>query len=351
MQWKLTITNNSGFLFFLPQSFFIDRCFQLFDRDCDGQIKTQEFVDELRALVFGTQTEKLRFLFNIYNIRGTGKLVKSEVQQMLKSCMEESKLKFSADNLQALTDALVTAANTSRDGRISFDELRALVEKHPTIAENLNISPSQTPEVSAPRSWCRHFSRTYVQNNMKKIVFLIVFFLINVGLGAVNGWRYWDQNNWIILARINGLPLNFNCTVIVLLMLRRLITALRATFWVKFLPIDQNIMFHKLCGYLILAQSIAHTIGHIGNAGAISTRTMTPAHVIFTTKAGYGWVANTAPPTGASVAHGWRVRPEICRSRVRAPPPAHWPDGGPESLRSPCCGLYTKRKPLFMENL
>ncbi|GFO12680.1 hypothetical protein PoB_003918500 [Plakobranchus ocellatus] len=26
-------------------------------------------------------------------------------------------------------------------------------------------------------------------------------------------------------------------------------------------------------------------------------------------------------------------------SRVRAPPPAPWPDGGPKSLRSPCCGL------------
>ncbi|GFO10960.1 hypothetical protein PoB_003746500 [Plakobranchus ocellatus] len=33
-------------------------------------------------------------------------------------------------------------------------------------------------------------------------------------------------------------------------------------------------------------------------------------------------------------------------SRVRAPPPASWPDGGPESLRSPCCGLaiYKKQK-------
>ncbi|GFN80853.1 hypothetical protein PoB_000735900 [Plakobranchus ocellatus] len=34
-------------------------------------------------------------------------------------------------------------------------------------------------------------------------------------------------------------------------------------------------------------------------------------------------------------------------SRVRAPPPAPWPDGGPESLRSPCCGLaiYKNQKP------
>ncbi|GFO32241.1 hypothetical protein PoB_005874600 [Plakobranchus ocellatus] len=26
-------------------------------------------------------------------------------------------------------------------------------------------------------------------------------------------------------------------------------------------------------------------------------------------------------------------------SRVRAPPPATWPDRGPEILRSPCCGM------------
>ncbi|GFO39692.1 hypothetical protein PoB_006619700 [Plakobranchus ocellatus] len=32
-------------------------------------------------------------------------------------------------------------------------------------------------------------------------------------------------------------------------------------------------------------------------------------------------------------------------SRVRAQPPAPWPDGGPESLRSPCCGLAIYKKP------
>ncbi|GFN78836.1 hypothetical protein PoB_000534200 [Plakobranchus ocellatus] len=31
-------------------------------------------------------------------------------------------------------------------------------------------------------------------------------------------------------------------------------------------------------------------------------------------------------------------------SRVRAMPPAPWPDGGPESLRSPCCGLATQNR-------
>ncbi|GFO32814.1 hypothetical protein PoB_005931900 [Plakobranchus ocellatus] len=49
---------------------------------------------------------------------------------------------------------------------------------------------------------------------------------------------------------------------------------------------------------------------------------------------------------GKSVAQ-WlaSVYHEICRallSRARAPPPASWPDGGPESLRSPCCGQKPK---------
>ncbi|GFO18114.1 hypothetical protein PoB_004461900 [Plakobranchus ocellatus] len=34
-------------------------------------------------------------------------------------------------------------------------------------------------------------------------------------------------------------------------------------------------------------------------------------------------------------------------SRIRAPPPAPWPDGGPESLRSPCCvlAIYKNQTP------
>ncbi|GFO03080.1 hypothetical protein PoB_002958500 [Plakobranchus ocellatus] len=33
------------------------------------------------------------------------------------------------------------------------------------------------------------------------------------------------------------------------------------------------------------------------------------------------------------------ILPALLLSRVRIPPPAPWPCGGPESLRSPCCGL------------
>ncbi|GFO28535.1 hypothetical protein PoB_005504000 [Plakobranchus ocellatus] len=43
---------------------------------------------------------------------------------------------------------------------------------------------------------------------------------------------------------------------------------------------------------------------------------------------------------GGSVASDFALRSAgTLLSRVRAPPLAPWPDGEPESLRSPCCGL------------
>ncbi|GFN75527.1 hypothetical protein PoB_000203300 [Plakobranchus ocellatus] len=44
----------------------------------------------------------------------------------------------------------------------------------------------------------------------------------------------------------------------------------------------------------------------------------------------------------------WRIRPEIYRdplSRLPAPPPTPWPDGGPESLISPYCRLAISKTP------
>ncbi|CAL1536901.1 unnamed protein product, partial [Lymnaea stagnalis] len=146
---------------------------------------------------------------------------------------------------------------------------------------------------------CRHFTLTYMQNNRAKILFFFIYLLINIGLGAFNAWSYWGSNYWLITARTFGLPLDFNCTFIVVLMLRRVITYIRATPLVRVLPLDQHIMFHKLCGYMITLQSIGHTVAHVGNAMLVAeAKEMALWEVIFTHKAGIGWIAGLAPITG-----------------------------------------------------
>lgn len=53
--------------------------------------------------------------------------------------MEESSLSLTDDNLEDLTNVLFDAADVDESGTITFDELRAELEKHPGVIENLTI--------------------------------------------------------------------------------------------------------------------------------------------------------------------------------------------------------------------
>lgn len=52
------------------QSFFAERFFQLFDRDNSGYISLKELMDGLTLLTNGTEVDKLRFLFQVYDVDG-----------------------------------------------------------------------------------------------------------------------------------------------------------------------------------------------------------------------------------------------------------------------------------------
>lgn len=51
------------------------------------------------------------------------------------------------------------------------------------------------------------------------------------------------------------------------LMLRRCLTWLRATWVVRVLPLDQNILLHQIVGYAILLFTLVHTAAHVFNFG------------------------------------------------------------------------------------
>ena len=90
-------------------------------------------------------------------------------------------------------------------------------------------------------------SKRYIMN---KVMFMLVYLLINLGLSAVSIWRYWDSNYCVIIARICGMCLNFNCTFVVVLMLRYCLSWLRTTPAAYILPLDQSILFHKMVGIM-----------------------------------------------------------------------------------------------------
>lgn len=72
-------------------------------------------------------------------LAASGTIDREELGTVLRSCMEESSLVLSEENLQALTDALFDDADADKSGEITFEKLKDQLEKHPGVMQNLTI--------------------------------------------------------------------------------------------------------------------------------------------------------------------------------------------------------------------
>jgi magnesium-transporting ATPase (P-type) len=104
----------------------------------------------------------------------------------------------------------------------------------------------------------------YIKKNPTKVIFVTLYFLLNAALCIWVGYERRTEGGWVILARINGMCLNFNSMFILVLMMKGLLTWVRSTRYGKFFPIDQHIIFHISVAVVIFFQSLLHFIGHLG---------------------------------------------------------------------------------------
>ena len=70
---------------------------------------------------------------------GNGHIDFEDLRTVLMSCMGESALQFSDDQLDELTRALLEDADATNSGSITFEELQTALSKHPGLVENLTI--------------------------------------------------------------------------------------------------------------------------------------------------------------------------------------------------------------------
>lgn len=107
----------------------------IFDEDGGGNVDFQEFVSGLSAFSSkGNKDQKLAFAFKVYDIDRDGYISNGELFIVLKM-MVGSNLKD--QQLQQIVDKTLMEADLDKDGKISFEEFKKMVE-------NTDVSMSMT---------------------------------------------------------------------------------------------------------------------------------------------------------------------------------------------------------------
>ncbi|NXR04058.1 NOX5 oxidase, partial [Sagittarius serpentarius] len=318
----------------VKESFFAERFFALFDADGSGTISLEELLKALSLLVHGNEMDKLRFLFQVYDVdepsllpvwalrrigvpaltrcgarsprAGSGSIDPDELRVVLRWCLRESTIALPEERLGDLTLALFEAADKDHSGSITFEELREELEGFPEVMENLTISAASwlKPPPPAERS-CRprYLTRAYWHNHRSKLAFLGGYAGLNLLLFALAALRHAGFGGWLAVARGCGQCLNFNCAFLAVLMLRRCLTWLRATPIAKVLPLDQHVVFHQLVGYVVLALAAVHTGAHVANFSRLARQDgrHALAEYLLSARPGVGGLGGTASQTGLAL--------------------------------------------------
>ncbi len=242
------------------------------DTNGDGVVSRDEFLEGVRALVYGTDRDRLRFAFRLHDHDGDGFLSLDELERMIDiGLAEDSVEEHTTQSPEVLAAALLRAADRDGDGRVSFAELEQLVSARPELlremarAEALWMAPNRDllARLSAPSSAPEavHPARRWLENHWRSVAFVGLCALVNVALFAKALLASPDAGHTerlMQLGRATGAAMSFDAVLLLVPVMRRLLTRVRASWLGRLLPVDEAVGFHKLLGHTLVALTLAH---------------------------------------------------------------------------------------------
>jgi predicted ferric reductase/Ca2+-binding EF-hand superfamily protein len=245
------------------------RMLKALDRDQSGTLDKQEFLAAVRALVFGSEREKLEFVFRLHDDDDDGSLSELEILRMISIGLAESDLvSRKSQPPERLARTVAREADANGDGRVSFDEFAAVMARYPDVLAKITrseatwLAPNEAllAELAAPAARPSRLSHI-IQNHLGDSVLLLVYVLVCVTAFA-RGFALSspDDTSPTLLRLGRGLSpvLAFHVALVLVPVLRKLLTWVRKTWLGRVIDVDSAIDAHRVLGHVLFGLSLLH---------------------------------------------------------------------------------------------
>ena len=265
----------------IHSEFLAQRILTILDRDGNGQVSREEFLDAVRRLVFGSARQKLKLAFQIHDLDGNGRIEPLEIKRMIALNLAEEagndvsgvrSTRMRHEQVEALAKLFVLTADEDGDGSLDFQEFERIALGEPRLLELLAESeasrfiPERELRASRPEvpSLLQRLRRS-IENHVPWIGFLSLWACANAGMFAWGVISHRHDGPFIMLARGAGATLDLNGALILFSVMRGLLTRLRNSSLGRWLPLDDALSIHRLLGHSLLVAGVVHSAAHFAN--------------------------------------------------------------------------------------
>jgi dual oxidase len=332
---ELTISEFAEAMSMRSKDEFVRRMFALIDKDKNGFISFREFVDLLIIFANGSEQEKAKLLFDMYDVNAVGYLTEENFIAMIKSFLatvggkvEEAKLqatvkgmidraglghkkqldfqdflKMFGNDIKNLSKAKINFQGVRSRDRGSFleearDTIENIYESRQEIQERFQgeigtpvrdtskiIDESQAESIKTELNVDRpRFAFVkYIELKSKEIFWMTLYTLVLWAIFIERAYYYSVEREHSGLRRIAGYGVTvtrgaasammFTYSSLLITMCRNTITYLRDTIVNKYFPFDASVEIHKYIAIWAFIFTVMHIVGHAFNFYHISTQT------------------------------------------------------------------------------
>ena len=123
-------------------SLFVEQMFQLIDQDGNGFVSFREFLNMIVIFAKGSPDDKIKLMFEMYDVDRSGELSRDEFRKMLKAMMEMVSATVSPDQMDGLIDSMFTSAGFQNKQELTLEDFNVLLRDHKDQLSNAHLKIS-----------------------------------------------------------------------------------------------------------------------------------------------------------------------------------------------------------------